>query len=95
MFVCSKFYSNSRFPTEFQFQLDLEEGESKLKDSSKELLCQEGKIGAGMIKMVGPHCVWYILTCPSAGLLELKFCIYLMLYAYIILFPDIVSFALL
>ena len=40
------------FPTEFQFQLDLEEGESKLKDSSKELLCQEGKIGAGGIRMV-------------------------------------------
>ena len=38
---------------EYQFQLDLEEGESKLKDSSKELLCQEAKIGAGMIKMVG------------------------------------------
>jgi hypothetical protein len=37
---------------EFQFQLDLEEGESKLKDSSKELLCQEGRIGTGGIRMV-------------------------------------------
>jgi hypothetical protein len=36
---------------EFQFQLDLEEGESKLKDSSKELLCQEGRIGTGGIRM--------------------------------------------